>query len=115
MSYVFLPWLRRGISTQISRADGDPSTGGRGSVNAVVTFAPGPSTTSPVTVPLTLYGPGDVKSFDARAVTRHWPRPDVFEVEPNFFPQLELFPPDLPWRYTPAKANTQDRLRPWLA
>ena len=28
--------------------------------------------------------------------------------------KLELFPADIAWRYTPAKANPQDRLRPWL-
>ena len=37
-----------------------------------------------------------------------------FRRSPNYFPLIELQPADLPWRYTPARANAQDRLRPWL-
>jgi len=110
--YVFLPWLRQGISTQINAVDGDPVPG-RGDVTVTVGITGGTQST-PIDVKIGLFGPGDVKAFDARAITRHWPRPDVFEVEPNYFPLLELFPADVAWRYTPARANPQDRLRPWL-
>ncbi len=74
----------------------------------------GGSESVPITVAVDLIGPGDVKAFDVRAVTRTWPKENVFEVEPNYFPLLELFPADVAWRYTPAKADAQDRLRPWL-
>src|SRR5689334_10056398 len=112
-AYVFLPWLRQGISTRIERTDDTPMAG-RADVRVTVGIGGG-SESSPFDVSLALFGPGDVTAFDTRAITRHWPRPDVFEVEPNYFPLLELFPADLPWRYTPAAANAQDRLRPWLA
>ncbi len=112
-TYAFLPWLRRGISTRIEQKDGDPVPG-RATLRVTVGITGGPESV-PIDVDLALLGPGDVSTFDARAISRHWPRPDVFEVEPNLFPLLELHPPDLAWRYTPATANTQDRLRPWLA
>jgi hypothetical protein len=112
--HTFLPWLRRGISTQIGRVDdGSASNELRSQVTVSVSVGPGPSS-GEVEVPLALFGPGDVALVDGRAVVRHWPRADVFEVEPNLFPLLELVPADLPWRYTPARANPQDRLRPWL-
>src|SRR6185436_13918885 len=52
--------------------------------------------------------------LDPRAVIRVWPRPGVNDAEPNYFPLIEFDQADLPWRYTPAKATVQDRLRPWL-
>jgi len=82
-------------------------------VKVTVSIAGGPES-APIDVVVNLLGPGDIKAFDTRAITRHWPRPDVFEVEPNYFPLLELFPADVAWRYTPAKADAQKRLRPWL-
>jgi hypothetical protein len=112
-SYAFLPWLRRGISTHITQHEGDPISG-RAELQVTVGIAGGPES-APLNVTLSFLGPGDVRSFDARAISRHWPRPDVPEVPPNYFPLLELAPADLAWRYTPATANEQDRLRPWLA
>lgn len=116
--FTFLPWLRRGISTQISQTDGT-AVNGRAAVQVTVlitdgTQAPSESSQQPVTVSIALLGPGDVKAFDTRAITRTWPKENVFEVEPNYFPLIELFPADIAWRYTPAKADAQDRLRPWL-
>src|SRR5258708_8523090 len=107
--YTFLPWLRQGISTQTSQADGTPVPL-RATVHVDVKIGGGDESHDPVGIDIGLFGPADVKAFDVRAITRHWPRPDVFEVEPNLFPLLELFPAEVAWRYTPAKANDQDRL-----
>jgi hypothetical protein len=113
--YTFLPWLRQGISTQVSQTDGTPVSG-HASVQVTVAITGGSESTASPAPPVTidLLGPGDIKAFDSRAITRTWPQPNVFEVEPNYFPLVELFPADIAWRYTPAKANAQDRLRPWL-
>jgi hypothetical protein len=116
-NHVFLPWLRRGISTQTSRVDGLGGPEARAAIDIGVSIGPGPlSTTAPgnVSISLGLYGPGDIRGLDNRVVIRTWPRPNVFEAEPNYFPLIELDPADLPWRYTPARANPADRLRPWL-
>jgi hypothetical protein len=112
--HTFLPWLRRGVGTRIARLDGDVSGSARASLDVSVAIGGGPLSHDPLAVHLDLYGPGDVKAFDMRAVVRTWPRADVHEAEPNYFPLVELDPPDLPWRYTPARANARDRLRPWL-
>lgn len=114
--YTFLPWIRQGISTQLGAPDGTPVLG-RATVQAAVSIEGGSeSTTDPApSVTIDVLGPADIKGFDTRAITRVWPKADVFEVEPNYFPLLELFPADIAWRYNPAKADAQGRLRPWLA
>jgi hypothetical protein len=114
--HSFLPWLRRGVGVGIARVDGDTTPAPRATLDVKVSIGGGPLSTAagPVDVPLSLYGPGDVTALDTRAVIRTWPRPDVYQSEPNYFPLIELQPADLPWRYTPARANPQDRLRPWL-
>jgi hypothetical protein len=116
-THTFLPWIRRGVGTQIDRVDGDATSAARTTLPVTVAVGGGPLSTAagPVSVPLALYGPGDVTALDPRTVIRTWPRPNVFQAEPNFFPLIELQPADLPWRYTPARANAQDRLRPWVS
>lgn len=110
--YAFFPWLRRGVATQIARTDDDAGASAtREAFRFDVTFNVKQHTAN---VSLQLYGPGDVVGFDARAVIRTWPGADVFEAETNLFPLIELDQADLPWRYTPARATTTDRLRPWL-
>ena len=42
-------------------------------------------------------------------------RPAHATPRPTTFPLVEFRAPDLPWRYTPARAGTNARLRPWLA
>lgn len=116
-THTFVPWIRRGVGTQIGRVDGDPTSATRATLAVSLAIGGGPLSTAAgaIPVPLALYGPGDAQTVDARSVIRTWPRPDVFEAEPNYFPLIELQPADLPWRYTPARANASDRLRPWLS
>ena len=110
-SYAFLPWLRRGIATEIARVDGAGPNAARASVAVQLEFNSGQLSTSAT---LDLFGPGDVTGLDSRTVIRTWPRAGATEAESNFFPLVEFDQPDLPWRYTPARATTQDRLRPWI-
>lgn len=111
--HTFLPWLRRGIGIEISRADDDPTPSARASLDIGVAIGGGPLS-STVPVSLSLYGPGDVATLDPRTVIRTWPRPSVYQSEPNFFPLIEIQPADVPWRFTPARRSAADRLRPWL-
>jgi hypothetical protein len=110
-AYAFLPWLRRGLAASIDRLDltGPPAL----RATAQITVDLNEQSLS-ATALLTLAGPGDIAGIDPRAVIRVWPQPGVNDAEPNYFPLLEFEQPDLPWRYTPAKATGQDRLRPWL-
>ena len=61
-----------------------------------------------------LYGPGDVTGIDPQQVVRTEPRHLATDFEPNYFPAIEFDRPDFPWLFTPAKANADGKLRPWL-
>jgi len=111
-SYSFLPWLRRGVGADISRVDGGGTAEPRHALPIAVRFNSDDAKTG--TLKLELFGPGEVRSFDSRAVIRTWPRVGVMDAEPNFFPAIEFDQADLPWRYTPARATAGDRLTPWI-
>ena len=105
----FLPWLRSGLATTI---DGDGSAGSiwvTPSVNVVVEDGPhsvgGPE--------VRLRGPGDVLALNPSEIKRRVPEPGSVDAETNYFCAVELFAPDLPWRYTPATPS-DDRCPPWL-
>jgi len=109
-TYAFLPWLRRGMASQIARRDGETSADAHVRVPVGLTL----NTNLTVTVPLALRGPGEVASLDRDVIARVYPTPNTFDVESNYFPLIEFEQPDLPWRYTPARDDAANRLRPWL-
>ncbi|GIH07764.1 hypothetical protein Rhe02_58310 [Rhizocola hellebori] len=111
--YGFLPWVRAGLAGSIARVDGDPAAAPRAAVTVSVTVDAG-GDPRPVPVTLTLSGPGEIAALDPRAILRVAPRPGEVDAEPNELPLVEFADPDLPWRYTPAVADSAGRLRPWL-
>jgi hypothetical protein len=112
-SYTFLPWLRRGLATRIERPDAPGGAAPRVSLPVSVRLdtSAGPR---PVTANLALTGPGEVKSIDPRVIIRRYPRAGELDAQTNYFAHVEFDQPDFPWRHTAARANTGDRLRPWL-
>jgi hypothetical protein len=66
-------------------------------------------------VDLRLYGPGDVSGIDDRQIVRVEPEPDTTVFPPNYFPLVEFARPDLPWLFSPERANQSKaaRNRPW--
>jgi hypothetical protein len=74
----------------------------------------GTSTATPISMPVELFGPGDVIGLDPRHVIKTEPRDRTVNFEPNYLCGIEFDSPDLPWLFTPA-APAGDRLRPWLA
>jgi hypothetical protein len=112
-SYAFVPWLRRGISTQIDRVEGDGTTGPRAVFPVDVRIDTGLAVRN-AGIELALHGPGEIRGLDPAVVIRTWPRANADDAETNYLPMVELAEADLPWRYTPARANAADRLRPWL-
>jgi hypothetical protein len=106
--YRFLPWTRRGLATAIVQPDVVSSKAhAKVSVGITVTGAGDAGTE------LTLHGPGDIVGIDPRLIVRMEPRPGATDVEPNYLTAVEFDPPDFPWMFTPAKAGTDERLRPW--
>src|SRR6266480_4968031 len=112
-SYAFLPWLRTGVGAEITRVDGAGPTERRHTLSIDIRF--NADDTKKKDLKLELFGPGEVRAFDTRSVIRTWPRHGVMDSEPNYFPLIEFDQPDLPWRYTPARATNADRLTPWIS
>ncbi len=108
---VFLPWVRQGAAGLIATADT------LGAAQAAVANLPAGLSINdgtPSAMPVRLCGPADVAGIDSRQVVRMDPRPGSSDFEPNYFPCIEFDRADFPWLFTPAKANTDARLRPWL-
>jgi len=113
----FLPWVRQGLAASISNADAVPPPKA-GTV--IPTTASVPITLKVNDTALTtdavvqLRGPADVVGIDVHQIVRTEPRPGSSDFESNLFPSIEFDRPDFPWLFTPAKANTNSQLRPWL-
>ncbi len=123
--YAFLPWMRRGLSAKIEEVENfnnftTPPAGGwtleRPEIDVRVNIAAkksGSTTDDFVDQSISLVGPGDIIGIDNRVVVKTEPRNWITNYEPNFFPYLEFYEEDFPWRYTPA-APIGHKLRPWL-
>lgn len=130
--YSFIPWLRRGLSRQISIEDTDTLATGsnegrtkkRVHIQVASTFSLTPVKTKEnqsrtqetrrETIEFALAGPGDVSAVQPGSILQVVPANGVKNFESNYFPFIEFFEEDLPWRYTPAK-EFGNKLRPWLA
>jgi hypothetical protein len=117
-AYSFLPWLRRGIASQIT---GDPGAATRASVpvRLQVTGTPvggGSPLSTEVSQTVQMYGPGDIIGIDSRAIVRTEPRHWITNFEPNFLAFIEFYEEDFAWRYSPAGPDdARARLLPWVA
>jgi hypothetical protein len=110
-NYVFLPWVRAGAAADIQ----PPDTLGQGQLGAVtVSVKLRINDADDITRRVRLYGPGDVTGIDPQQVVRTEPRNLAAEFEPNYFSAIEFDRPDFPWLFTPAKASTAEKLRPWI-
>jgi hypothetical protein len=117
VAYQFLPWVRRGLAVALDVEDNlgvGAALAARGSAQVGVTLAAPHDGTAIAPVPLRLHGPGDVIGIDQRLVVRTDPKPNATNFEPNYLPIIDFDPPDFPWMLTPAKAQDDRRLRPWL-
>lgn len=117
VSYRFLPWVRRGLTVALNNADNlgaQPLLPARATAQVGVTLA-GPNAGTHIDpLAMKLHGPGDVIAIDTRLVLRTDPKPHARNFEPNYLALVDFDPPDFPWMLTPAQANADDRLRPWL-
>jgi hypothetical protein len=116
--YIFLPWLRRGLASQI--ADPDPLKdsaviASRAGLKLNVGILADDVQKSNVQQEVVLLGPGDIIGIDKSAIVKTDPAPGTKNFQPNFFSYIEFYEEDFLWRYTPGKAAGEKRLRPWLA
>src|SRR5262245_3393563 len=107
----FLPWVRQGAATAIATAD---TLGSKQAAVADVSITLNVNNAPLPAVPVRLRGPADVVGIDVHQVVRTDPRPGTADFEPNCFPSIEFDRADFPWLFTPARANTNAQLRPWL-
>jgi hypothetical protein len=113
-TYSFLPWLRRGISNQLTAPAGTGASRATVAVTLAVTSDQARTDLPPVTV--RLVGPGDVTGMESRQVIRTEPRAGVSDFEPNYLAAIEFYDEDFPWRYAPLAPDTSShRLPPWIA
>ena len=112
----FLPAARRGLGAALPTPDtlgaGVPARAGV-PLELRVSAGGRPAAGSPLRMPLRLHGPGDVTGLEPDQIARTDPRAGTTDFEPNLLAQVELRA-DLPWLFTPARADARGRVRPWL-
>src|SRR5262245_52896668 len=116
--YVFIPWLRRGMAKQIAEPDplNDAAVNAsRAGVKLNVNILADDVQRASVSQEVVLVGPGDIVGIDRSAIVKTDPAPGIRNFQPNYFPYIEFYEEDFPWRYTPGKAAADKRLRPWIA
>jgi hypothetical protein len=112
-NHIFLPFVQPGVAANFADSSVDKLAANQPSViNMQVTVVV--NTEPPIAKTLRVFGPGDVTGIDPSQVIRTEPKPGTTEFESNYFAAIEFDRPDFPWLFTPAKADTQGRLRPWL-
>jgi len=111
-SYTFLPWLRRGLSNQITQAAGPGVS--RARVDVSITVGSDVATAPPIVKPITLVGPGDITGFNQRQVIRTEPRVGTADFEPNYLAAIDLYDEDFPWRYSSLPVAPGHQLVPWI-
>lgn len=117
VAYQFMPWVRRGLTVALTETDtlgAGPLLPARATAQIGVTLAGANAGTLTTPPAMHLYGPGDVIAIDTRLVLCTDPKPNMRNYEPNYLAIVDFDPPDFPWMLTPALANNDGRLRPWL-
>lgn len=124
--YAFLPWLRQGIANQINQVDNlgngsntiHPVNGSqvleRINIDLKVKIKGNGNEVSVLNTDVKLVGPGDIIGINPNAIIKTEPLNWITNFEPNYFPYVEFYDEDFPWRYTPASPTTSHKLRPWF-
>jgi hypothetical protein len=110
-SLSFLPWMRQGAAAAIATVD---TFVARQNAVADLAVTLNVNNTPMPPVPVRLRGPADAVGIDVHQIVRTDPRPATSDFESNCFPSIEFDRADFPWLFTPARANADGRLRPWL-
>lgn len=109
---IFLPWLRQGFAARLGRPNTLEATLPASADLTVTLGVTTPANNPSLTV--RMRGPGDVIGIDPRQVVRTEPAADSGDFEAIDLAAIEFDNPDLPWMFTPAAADAQGCLRPWM-
>jgi hypothetical protein len=107
----FLPYTRRGLRPSVDGHSAKVPWRAQALVGTRLS-APGQAPRD-VQMRFDLLGPGDVISIDPARVLRRLPVAGTNRAEPEFFPAIEFDQPDLPWAYSPVRADST-RVMPWI-
>jgi len=116
--YTYLSWLRKGLASQITQVDqlgGNLSTSyERASLDFSILVKPKNGQIESVQKNFPLLAPADIKlkSF-SNIDSLIMPQKGVKNFEPNYFPYIQFYDEDFPWRFSPAK-DKNGKLRPWI-
>lgn len=115
-TYRFFPTVRAGYRPDSTFSkEPELSDAGTTSVTLDVKAEGEEGTTTETTgVDLSIYGPGEVTNLDTDQVVRVEPEPETTDFPPNYFPLVEFDNPQLPWLFSPERADDQGRNRPWV-
>ena len=129
---AYFPWVRKGLSNEIAEIDqlGDMS----GNTSSLVLERPILEVTATYNTyklnfdakndkPLEkserkrvqFVGPGDILTLRSEIIKKITPAKESADFSRQFYPYIEFWEPDFPWRYTPAQPSNKKKLRPWLA
>lgn len=109
-TYSFLSWARQGLAARAGLAGGLAVKDGHLGLPVRLKL----NNQNLSDIPVQLYGPGDVIGIDAREIVRTEPQNLMASFEPNYFPFIEFNHPDFLWMFTPAVADANGKLQPWL-
>jgi hypothetical protein len=116
--YNFQSWMKKGIGNAITKQDIPegpfPAPAPGEPVRANVFLNTTINQTDSATKTFQIVGPADVIAFNKDLVIRTEPMNWNTNFPPNYLAHVEFYDEDLPWRYTPAKADGE-KLRPWIS
>ena len=121
---LFIPYLRKGYSRYILEEDNLGKSGSDGKTSTVIKFRVEFDADKAVDNTMgsdlvaekefAVAGPSDVTRLDAAQIVTYSPKGSLVKVSMEYMPFIEFADEDFPWRYTPLKATSEGKLRPWL-
>jgi len=116
--YGFIPWARKGLGTMIQDLDAinSSATVGRPNIKITAEITDGGTTVlgPGIEKEVNLVGPGDIIGFNTSSIIKNEPAVGrLNNFERNYFPYVEFYEEDFPWRFSPGK-SVDNKLTPWF-
>ncbi|WP_254861508.1 hypothetical protein [Halovivax gelatinilyticus] len=112
---IVRPGLRPGADDAFTVGDVPDASSVEGGELEITAEVAGGDQTETATLDAQLFGPGDVTGLDDRTIVRMEPSPGTGAHPPTQFPLIEFGPAELPWLFSPLRADEEGRTYPWLS